>query len=394
MNVRCRVAAGALTVLAPAAAFAVDCSVSSGLTMPTGAGSFGLGGGLAASFLQDVADRWNDACATGTGGRFPAMQVGSGELAVTINFFDQARDDVGTKNGCEETVINLGSNDVVTGATINVWAQKRDGTGCGASLEDLIVHGLGHVLGLNDVPDPACDGTVMGRPVPGTPMMIHQDHCDQADENWTTEVEEDPCQNPDQSTICECDPYANCSPIILDLDRNGLHLTGLDDPVHFDIDADGLVEIVSWTSPAERDGLLALDRNGDGLISDGGELFGDATLLSDGSEAPHGFIALAELDLMSWGGNGDGAIDADDAMFAGLRVWIDHDHDGSSDSGELVPLAQAGVVRIGLDYVENRRRDGHGNRMRYNGKAWIEPAQGKAEMPIACSDVFFQVTDD
>lgn len=130
------------------------------------------------------------------------------------------------------------------------------------------------------------------------------------------------------------------------------------------------------------------------MVSNGGELFGDATLLLDGSEAPHGFVALAELDGPPWGGDGDGAIDAGDGAFGDLRVWFDRDHDGTSDPGELSTLHDLEIVRIGLDVVESGRRDRHGNRLRYTGKAWIEHRKGVTEQPIACSDVFFQLEVD
>lgn len=158
---------GSLLVFAANPVLAADCSVSSGLTLPNGIASLNLGGTFASSFLQGVANRWNDPCGTSSGGRFPALLVGSGDLAVTINFFNNRRDDPGTGNGCEQTRVHTDPNTgAMTDATINVWAQEKDGTGCDASTEDLTVHGLGHVLGLADTPDPSCDGTIMGRPVP------------------------------------------------------------------------------------------------------------------------------------------------------------------------------------------------------------------------------------
>lgn len=222
-------------------------------------------------------------------------------------------------------------------------------------------------------------------------MMVGQDHCEQVDDNWETETELDPCYDPNASR-CEYDPYWNCSPIILDIDRNGFRLTGLDEPVLFDIDADGVLDTIAWTAADEEDGLLALDRNGDGRISDGGELFGDSTQLADGSEAPHGFAALAEFDLTWAGGDGSGVIDAGDAVFTRLRVWFDRDHDGVSEPGELLTLHELGIVRIDLEFVESGgRRDRHGNRLRYNGKAWMALPSRQGEAPIACSDVYFQV---
>ncbi len=180
------------------------------------------------------------------------------------------------------------------------------------------------------------------------------------------------------------------SPIILDLDRNGFHLTGIEDWVIFDIDADGVAEMLSWTRSAEMDGFLALDRNGNGVIDDGGELFGNHTLLLSGDEAPHGYIALAEFDKQTAGGNEDGSVDERDAIFAELRVWIDFNHDGYSQELEIVALADKGVTRLELWYVENRRVDRFGNQFRYNSRAWVE-GPGARDLPAKTSDVFFVV---
>jgi hypothetical protein len=102
---------------------------------------------------------------------------------------------------------------------------------------------------------------------------------------------------------CPEDPPPNSSPIVVDLDRGGFDFTGLDDPVRFDIDADGVAETLSWSDPSSRDALLAYDHNGNGVIGDGGELFGDSSRLLSGGTAAHGFHALAELDSPAFGGN-------------------------------------------------------------------------------------------
>jgi len=166
----------------------------------------------------------------------------------------------------------------------------------------------------------------------------------------------------------------NCgSPVLLDLDRNGFNLAGLDDGVRFDIDADGDSENVAWTKPTESDGFLCFDRNGNGAIDDGEELFGDATpfLLSDGV-APHGYSALAEFDTATLGGNGDGRLTAEDRAFNALHVWMDTNHNGVSDPGEVRPLSASGVIRIDLgDVRRTPRRDSHGNWFALVGDIWL-----------------------
>ena len=66
-----------------------------------------------------------------------------------------------------------------------------------------------------------------------------------------------------------------------------------------------------------------LDRNGNGTIDDGTELFGDVTAQPDppAGEKKNGFRALAEYDMTSNGGNGNGQIDSGDSVFASLRLW-------------------------------------------------------------------------
>jgi hypothetical protein len=174
----------------------------------------------------------------------------------------------------------------------------------------------------------------------------------------------------------------------MDTENDGIHLTGLDDPVWFDIDADGDADLISWTDRSE--GILALDRNGNGTIDDGGELFGNATLLADGRQAPNGYVALAELDAWAFGGNGDAFIDAADEAFASLRLWTDLNHDGVSQPEELLTLAEAGILRISLDYRTSHRTDRYGNEFKFLGKAWKLGRRGFVR-PILTWDVFFLV---
>jgi hypothetical protein len=122
------------------------------------------------------------------------------------------------------------------------------------------------------------------------------------------------------------------SPIVLDLNGDGIAATSVAGGVYFDHDADQFAERSGWVNTS--DGLLVLDRNGNGVVDSGRELFGSETLLSTGSKAPNGFAASAELDS-----NGDALIDARDSAFSTLRVWRDLDQDGQSDAGELQTLA-------------------------------------------------------
>ncbi len=129
-------------------------------------------------------------------------------------------------------------------------------------------------------------------------------------------------------------------PLILDLDNDGYNVETKENGTNFDLDKNGFAEKINWTT---KDGFLCLDLNNNGTIDDGGELFGDKTLLADGTEAANGFEALTQYDS-----NSDGVIDANDEIFDSLRVWVDADGSGTSGEDELKTLAELGVTSISL----------------------------------------------
>lgn len=184
----------------------------------------------------------------------------------------------------------------------------------------------------------------------------------------------------------QCDDSPPSSPILLDLDRNQFHLSG--GPVLFDIDADGQLETITWVAPGTQDAFLFLDRNANGVVDDGSELFGNATLLISGEQAQHGYEALVEFDLVENGGNQDGIIDAADLVFSNLGVWIDSNANGIHEGLESQSLAEANVLSVGVEYRESRRTDSHGNEFRYLGSGSIE-VNGKNKK-MATTDVFFR----
>ena len=150
--------------------------------------------------------------------------------------------------------------------------------------------------------------------------------------------------------------FHQIDPLALDLNGNGIETLAADGHAGamFDHERNGIRTGTGWVH--SNDGILVYDRNGDGKINNGGELFGDNTLLKGGSTAAHGFAALAELDE-----NGDGKVDAADKTFSKLGVWRDLNHNGISEAGEIFALKDLHIQSLNLGYTQADKDLGNGN---------------------------------
>ena len=189
---------------------------------------------------------------------------------------------------------------------------------------------------------------------------------------------------------CSCQ-YA--SPIVVDTTGKGFHLTTAAGGVMFDIAGGGHPVKMAWTAAGSGNALLALDRNHNGKIDDGEELFGNFTAQPE-SSAPNGYLALAEFDKPENGGNGDGIIDSRDAVYSKLLLWIDENHDGISQPGELHSLQDLGVFSISLHYADDHHDDSYGNWFHYKAALNPDPRDGTSKDGRWTYDVFFELVQD
>ena len=185
------------------------------------------------------------------------------------------------------------------------------------------------------------------------------------------------------------------TPLLVDLDRNGFHLGDRDVGVYFDLTDSGTPRLYQWVAPGAQDAFLVRDLNGNGIIDDGSELFGNGTEIGDyGVKAPNGYYALSQLDLLpELGGNRDGIEDDGDTAWGSLMLWTDANANGVTDTGELSTMQEHSILSLETGYkASGSRRDGAGNRIPYWSFVHLDVKKGPKKLKCeSCTPPWYHI---
>ena len=165
--------------------------------------------------------------------------------------------------------------------------------------------------------------------------------------------------NDDISAEANLDQAKAVDPLALDLNGDGIiNTVGTNAGVLFDHNGDGIKTGTGWLQGGSNsDGLLVWDKNNNGKIDNGTELFGVDFIKQNGNKATSGFDALADLDT-----NKDGIFDNKDNKFNKIKVWQDKNQDGISQTAELKTLAQHNIKSINLHTKQKSKDLKNGNK--------------------------------
>lgn len=220
-------------------------------------------------------------------------------------------------------------------------------------------------------------------------------------------IAEEPCGTQTNAIqIIDCN-----DPLLIDLGQDGIHLGKAGRGVLFDMNADGNKTPMHWVQKNGNEAFLAMDTNNNGIIDSGLELFGNAMPIihqqiatmhelsihmADNSKAvdfeeimaPDGFAALAQYDRITAGGNNDGYISVEDAIWTKLTLWLDFNADGISTFEEMLNLDHTGITHLDITPKYNGRRDSAGNRIPL--WSWAVDNDADSNNKYKMVDVFFK----
>ena len=175
------------------------------------------------------------------------------------------------------------------------------------------------------------------------------------------------------------------SPLIVDVRGDDIKLGPKGVGVYFDLYATGAPIHMQWVRAHGDEAFLVADLNGNGIVDNGGELFGVGTeLVFEGEQATNGYIALQQYDSPSLGGNDDGQISNLDTIWSMLKLWTDRNADGRSVPSEMQTPQALGLTAFGTIPKLSKRVDEAGNTMPFY--SWVSRSKGKKVLMV---DVFF-----
>ena len=346
----------------------------------------------------------------------PGQQINN---TIIVNFIDSNNPNTGGGALTMRDQRTIQGEVTKTWGTLTLWANHRTlqpPSNRIVQLRNTARHEAGHGLGLDNANDCAPGSTIMNpswteetfitdcdnnkidtdpvypppTPTPSpapTPEESGQFDCNDGDDNDGDGLIDcdDTCNqwcingcNARLNQICwdlgapQCINGQCYTPILIDVLGDGHRLTNAQNGILFNV-LPGRRLRIGWTRTNSDDAWLTLDRNGNGQIDSGEEMFGNATPQPPSPpQGKNGFLALAVFDQLENGGNGDGVIDKQDSVFAELRLWQDRNHNGISEEKELLTLKQLGLKSIDLEYKESKRTDPHGNKFMYRAKVTDE----------------------